>query len=413
LAASSISGSTADRSCTTEHFCLIPSHRQWFNRAFSQAKYERFLELLQLRCGEPTQFRHSETPCFLPASLIERMSQYGREMVEQLLASPQYQHDSREAIPEAYRVPNEDPRPLFVQADFGLDPHLEPKLVEIQGFPTLYAYQPVMAQCYRDAYGISDHLDMLPGGLHSEEYLALIREAIVGKQDPENVVLLEIDPTHQKTRADFKLTEELLGVRTVDITAVHQKGNRLFYDRDGQSVPIHRIYNRAIVDELERKSIRTSFDFRDDLEVEWAGHPNWFFRLSKFSLPYLKHPAVPWTDFLDRAPKVDHPERYVLKPLYSFAGSGVIVGPTQQQLDAVPVSVRSQYILQERIDFQPVIETPQGPTKLEVRIMYVWLDRLRAVNTIIRMGRGTQMGVDHNKGYEWVGASAAFIDRAQ
>ena len=389
---------------------MIPSHRQWFNRNFSPAKYARFLELLERHCGEPTQFRHSETPCFLPAELIDRMARYGREMVEQLLANPQYRQDSRNAAPQEYRVPNEAPHPLFLQADFGLDPDLQPKLVEIQGFPTLYAYQPVMSQCYREAYGIDAGLETLPGGLHPDTYRSLLREAIVGSQDPENVVLLEIDPSHQKTRADFKMTEQLFGVRTVDIAAIRKQGNRLYYERDGKQVPVHRIYNRAIVDELERKGIRIAFDFRDDLEVEWAGHPNWFFRLSKFSLPYLRHPAVPWTQFLDRAPKVDHPERYVLKPLYSFAGSGVIVGPTADQLDRVPEALRSRYILQERIDFQPLVETPFGPTKLEVRIMYIWLDSLRAVNTIIRMGRGAQMGVDHNKGFEWVGASAAFID---
>src|ERR1017187_7454739 len=127
-AGSSTSGSTADRSCMTELSYLIPSHRQWFNRNFSPAKYARLLELLERHCGEPTQFRHSETPCFLPAELIDRMARYGREMVEQLLANPQYRQDSRNAAPQEYRVPNEAPHPLFLQADFGLDPDLQPKL---------------------------------------------------------------------------------------------------------------------------------------------------------------------------------------------------------------------------------------------------------------------------------------------
>jgi hypothetical protein len=164
------------------------------------------------------------------------------------------------------------------------------------------------------------------------------------------------------------------------------------------------------VDELVRKKVRLNFDFRDELDVEWAGHPNWFFRLSKFSLPYLRHPAAPWTRFLSDVNEVAHPERYVLKPLYSFAGSGVIVGPVAEQLAAVPENLRGEFVLQERVNFQPVVATPQGPTKIEVRIMYLWLDRLRPVNTIVRMGRGNQMGVDHNKEMEWVGGSAGFID---
>ena len=391
---------------------MIPSHRQRFNQDYSESGYARFLALLQERCGEPVPFRHSETPCFLPGSLIDTMARYGREMVDQLLANPRYEQESRAAIPPAYRVPGEDAVPMFVQADFGLDAQLRPQLVEIQGFPTLYAYQPLLADSYRAAYGIDENLHALPGGMEAPEYHALLRDAIVGRHDPQNVVLLEIDPAHQKTRHDFLLTEQDYGVRAVDISRVVKQGNRLFYHRDGQLTPIRRIYNRAIVDELVRKRIPMAFDFRDELDVEWAGHPNWFFRLSKFSLPYLDHPAVPHTCFLDRAGHIARPEDYVLKPLYSFAGAGVIVGPTAAQLAAVPAEQRSQYILQQRVDFRPVVDTPFGPTKIEIRIMYIWLDRLRAVNTIIRMGRGAQMGVDHNKGYEWVGASAGFIDRS-
>ena len=338
------------------------------------------------------------------------MARYGREIVAQLLADANYLSDSEQAIPAAYRAPNEAPAPLFVQADFGLDGDLQPKLVEIQGFPSLYAYQPVMAEAYREAYRIDPTLAAFPGGLGAEQYRALLGEAIVGRHDPANVVLLEIDPEHQKTRHDFVATKRMFGVSAVDIRTVRKQGSRLFYERGGKPVPIHRIYNRAIVDELERRHIMLPFDFRDELDVEWAGHPNWFFRLSKFSLPYLRHESVPPTRFLDRVDRVDNPERYVLKPLFSFAGAGVIVGPTAEQIAAVPAAQRENYILQERVDFKPVIDTPYGAAKVEVRIMYLWLGEMRPVNTVIRMGRGAQMGVDHNKGLEWVGASAAFIE---
>ncbi|MBZ5725154.1 MAG: hypothetical protein LAP87_09175 [Acidobacteriia bacterium] len=388
---------------------MIAARRQPFLRDYSPAKYARFLELLERRCGEATPFRHSETPCFFRRELIDRMARYGAEMVAQLLADARYQEASREAVPAACRVPGEAPVPLFVQADFGLNQELEPRLVEIQGFPSLYAYQPVLSAAYREAYGIDPALDTLPAGLTLAEYHALLGEAIVGGHDPENVILMEIDPAHQKTRHDFLMTEQLFGVRAVDIRSLHKQGNRLFYERDGKLTPIRRIYNRAIVDELERRRVALPFDFRDDLDVEWAGHPNWFFRLSKFSLPYLKHPAAPPTEFLSDVERVEHPERYVLKPLYSFAGAGVVVGPTAEQIGAIPAARRRDYILQERVDFRPVIETPCGPAKVEVRIMYLWLGSLRPVNTIIRMGRGAQMGVDHNKDFAWVGASAAFL----
>src|SRR5258708_28813647 len=119
-----------------------------------------------------------------------------------MLPNPEYERDSREAIPAAYRAPHEDPVPLFVQADFGLDENLEPKLVEIQGFPSLYAYQPVMAECYRDAYRLDPQLASLPAGLSLDSYRRMLGRAIVGDRDPANVILLEIDPGRQKTRCD-------------------------------------------------------------------------------------------------------------------------------------------------------------------------------------------------------------------
>jgi len=129
---------------------------------------------------------------------------------------------------------------------------------------------------------------------------------------------------------------------------------------------------------------------------------------SKFSIPYLKHESVPKTWFLGKLDQVpDDLEHYALKPLYSFAGLGVLIAPKKEDITAIPPEKRSDYILQERLHFEPVIETPFGGTKAEVRVMYIWLDQLTPVLTIVRMGRGLMMGVDQNKNMEWVGASAA------
>ena len=234
-----------------------------------------------------------------------------------------------------------------------------------------------------------------------------MRRAVIGNVNRENVVLMEIDPLHQKTLPDFLLTEKMLGIKIVCITEIRKEGRRLFYERGGRRIPIRRIYNRAIVDELERKGVKLSFDFRDDLDVEWAGHPNWYFRISKFSIPYLRHETVPKTWFLDELERIPSDlENYALKPLYSFAGLGVVIGPTKADIEAVPAAKRSQFILQERLEFEPVIETPFGKTKAEVRIMFVWMEKMMPVLTIIRMGRGLMMGVDHNRNMEWVGSSA-------
>ncbi len=395
---------------------MIPSLRKQFNEKFTPEKYQRLLKTMEERCGAPVQFRVAETPCFFPKELMDQMAEYGKELIEQL-ESPEYHEVSTATIPPQFNVPHETPHPMFVQVDFGLirdqAGRLQPKLVELQGFPSLYAYQAVLSQTYMDVFELEDELRYLHSGLNWESYKKLLKQAIVADHDPENVILMEIDPEHQKTRPDFLLTEKLLGIPTVSITEVKQGGRKLFYEKDGKQVPIRRIYNRAIVDELVRKKLKLSFRFNDDLDVEWAGHPNWYFRMSKFSLPYLRHECVPKTEFLGRTAELPQDlSRYVIKPLFSFAGLGVLINPTKEDVAAIPQEMRHEYILQEKMNFEPIIDTPLGGTKAEIRMMYVWVDKLMPVMTIVRMGRGMMMGVDHNKNMEWVGSSAGLYPKS-
>jgi hypothetical protein len=404
---------------------MIPSLRKQFNDSFTPEKYQTFLRRIDDACGTHVQFPLSETPCFFRKALLERMAEDGKELIRQLVENPEYRARSDASIPAEFRVANEPAQPLFVQVDFGLvrdaSGELQPKLVELQAFPSLYAYQVTLAQSYIDVYGLDRAsgfgfqaaasgdagLQFFLSGLDANSYRELLRRAIVGNHDPENVILMEIHPQEQKTLPDFLLTEKMLGVRTVDIEAIKKQGSQLYYERNGNQVPIRRIYNRTIVDELQRKQVKLGFDWRDDLDLEWAGHPNWYFRISKFSIPHLRHESVPKTWFLDRLERIpDDLQNYALKPLYSFAGLGVVIAPKKEDIEAIPAEKRAEYILQERLNFEPVIETPFGGTKAEVRVMYVWQEELKAVLTIIRMGRGLMMGVDHNKNMEWVGASA-------
>ncbi len=391
---------------------MIPALRQQFNANFTPEKYQAFLKVMNERCGTEIKFRIAETPCFFPKDLMDKMVSYGKTLIRQL-ESLEYRKISFESIPEKFNVPRETSHPMFVAVDFGLikdsKGQIQPKLVEMQGFPSLYAYQAMLSQVYQEIFELDGSLQYLLGDLDWESYKGLLKKAVLGEHDPANVILMEIDPLNQKTLPDFLLTERLLGIKTVAITDLKKVGKYLFYMNDGQRIPVHRIYNRVIVDELVRKKIKLPFEFNEDVEVEWAGHPNWYFRMSKFSLPFLKHECVPHTRFLHRVeanPKdlVNH----VVKPLFSFAGIGVIMNPTKEDLASIPKSQHSQYILQEKMEFEPVIETPSGPTKAEVRIMYIWLDELTPVMTIIRMGRALMMGVDQNKNMDWVGASAGF-----
>src|SRR5436305_8300121 len=158
---------------------MIPFLRKQFNDAFTPEKYQAFLRRLDLVCGTHVRFRLSETPCFFPKELIDRMARDGAELIRQLVDSPAYLAKSDLAVPEEFKVPNEAPHPMFVQVDFGLvrgaSGELQPKLVELQAFPSLYAYQGPLAEAYIDVYGLlasdPERLKYYLSGLESSSYL--------------------------------------------------------------------------------------------------------------------------------------------------------------------------------------------------------------------------------------------------
>jgi len=399
---------------------MIEPYRGEFNARFTEAKYAELLRVLDERVGTQIEFRVAETPCFFAQELLERMVRAGVELTGQLLGNARYMEESRAAIPVEWTVPNQDARPHFMTVDFGLvrdaEGELQPKLVEMQAFPSIFGYQPLLAKTYLDVFGLDKKLEFLFGGMDEAGYWRLMREVIVGEHEVENVVLAEVEPQTQKTLPDFLMTERTLGIKTVDVTKLVREGNRLFYrDGRGKLVPVERIYNRVIVDELVRKQVKLPFDYRDELQVEWAGHPNWYFQVSKFSLPHLQHKTVPTAVFLDdwyagigRERLPEDRERWVLKPLYSFAGKGITFAPTDAEMAAIPAGERRDYLLQERVSFEPVIRTPEGMTQAEIRILYVWPEgkAMTPMTSLVRMGRGLMMGVDHNRDRTWVGGSA-------
>ena len=399
---------------------MIEDLRREFNARYTDESYARLLRTVEAAVRTPVGFRIAETPVFLPETLLHRMAEIGKELTAQLLDNPDYLLASTDAIPEQYRLPEPEgiKPPHFMTVDFGFvreaDGELDVRLVELQAFPSVFGFEDVLAAAYLKVYDLDPHLQWHLGGHDRSSYWRVLQDVIVAGHDPAEVVLLEVTPELQKTRADFQVIEDRLGVRTVDITKVRQSGRRLEYERDGRWVPIRRIFNRAIADEMDREGIRPGFDLRSDLEVEWAGHPNWYFRASKFSLPYLHHAAVPRAIFLDawledRSRLPVELSEVLLKPLFSFAGRGIQFGPTMAELQAIPCDQRSGYLLQERVRFEPVIATPHGPTQAEVRLMFVWPDggAMQPVISMVRLGRGLMMGVDHNRDKAWVGGSAA------
>jgi len=420
---------------------MIPSLRAQFNQGFLLEKYASLLALLEQRCGSKIDIRIAETPIFVPLEQIETMAAAGADLTDILLGNPAYLAAALRAIPAGYLVAGESAHPNFLTADFALVRdavgQLVPRLVEIQAFPSVYAYQAELCSAYRDAFRLPGTLGCFLSGLDEGEYFKLLAKTILGSQDPENVVLTDLDPLHQKTWPDFAVTSSRVDIAVVDIRSLEAIGNKLHYrNASGRLVPIHRIYNRAIADELMARNVRLPFDLTHAWDVEWAGHPNWYFLISKFSIPWLsrppaRHPLVPpavfLNDFLEGdgrgelaaagvpLPTGSGPDavfsELLLKPLFSFAGKGIQFGPTLAQVEAIPPERRADYILQQRMSFVPAIETPHGLTQAEIRILYLWPDggSLTPALSLARLGRGKMMGVDHNKNQQWVGASAAFF----
>lgn len=420
---------------------MIASLRQEFNAAYRASEYLELLTSLQRISTTRIEFRVSETPVFFPKALLEQMAEAGSALTHRLLAWPEYMASARASIPSAYLVAGETPHPHFLTADFALirdtSDHLSPRLVEIQAFPSVFGYQELLARSYRAIYNLPDSLGIFLSGLDSEGYWKLLRETIVGNHDPRHVVLTEVDPDSQKTLPDFLITSKQLGITVIDIATIEPKGKKLHYrDKLGRLIPIHRIYNRAIADEMIARKIQLRFDLTKDWDVEWAGHPNWYFLISKYSVPWLSAsdgpesalvpPAVFLDDFLAgpgqkrlaeagvKLAEGDGPgvvyDDLLLKPLFSFAGKGIQFAPSRLELESIPEPEQKNYLLQQRMHFVPTVETPHGPTQAEIRILYAWPDggKLTPLMPLVRLGRGKMMGVDHNRNLEWVGASAAF-----
>lgn len=392
---------------------MDPQLRSQFNADFSAEKYAALLRCVNETEKWPVDFRISETPIFLTNEFTDEVTRAAEGIVD-LVQTPPFIEHAENAIPNGLAVPNESAHPNFLVVDFGIcteNGRLVPRLIELQAFPSLFGFQLLVLHCLRKAYpAIPRDWTSSFGGIKDDAYIEILRRTIIGGANAENVILLEIEPEKQKTRIDFAATETLLGIRSVCLTKLRKRGRELFYERDGAEVRVERIYNRVIFDELIRRpDLALPFRFQEDLDVEWVGHPNWYFRISKHSLPFLKTEHTSPAYFADEFPAGKKIEDYVLKPLYSFAGLGVEMDPTQEKLSALQKP--REWILQKKVRYAEFVETTDGPkSKAEIRMMFVWPKEDRAptlVNNLVRMSQGKMMGVDFNKEKTWVGSSIA------
>lgn len=392
---------------------MIPAIRKAYNEAFTKESYVAFLqELNGVHPGE-LDFRVAETPIFVPKDFTEKILDACESIVD-IIVDPKFKELTKNAIPKNLQVPGDEAHSHFIAFDFGIcineAGEYEPQLIEMQGFPSLFAYEVLLDDVFRNHFTVPENFSCYLNGYTRETYIQLLKEIIIGNHNPENVVLLEIFPRKQKTRIDFYCTEEYTGIKMVCLTELIKEGKKLYYLNEGKKTAIKRIFNRVIFDDLQQQTPEVQEKgkiFFEELEVEWCPHPNWFYRISKYTLPFIRHQYVPATFFLNEIKQMPADlENYVLKPLFSFAGQGVIIDVTQQDIDNVKDP--ENWILQRKVKYADVIETPDIPAKAEIRMFYFWKDgetRPVATNNLGRLSKGKMIGVRYNKDKEWVGGS--------
>ena len=396
---------------------MIPAPRQLFNSAFTPARYQEMLADISRQLPSQLDFRVAETPVFVPSGLRDKLIRAGQDIIN-VLQKTNFKELTDGAIPDGQRVPNENAHAEFLTFDFAVcrdeAGELEPQLIEMQGFPSLYAFQAYLPGIFSQHFPIDDSVSPFLGVADEAAYLAEVGKLLLGDEDPEQVILLELFPERQKTRIDFALTKKFWGIEAVSLPDILKEGRELFYMKDGRKIKIKRIYNRIIFDELARyPDLHPAFSLTDDVDVTWVGHPNWFFRISKYTLPLIKSRYAPASYYLqDLQQYPEDLENYVLKPLFSFAGAGVQLHVTQKDLEAI--SDKKNYLLQRKVTYEPVVQAPDGLVKCEIRLLYSWpltAPQPTLLAGLARLSRGEMIGVDFNKNKDWVGGTTPLFER--
>ncbi|MEO6814304.1 MAG: hypothetical protein ABI172_10265 [Ginsengibacter sp.] len=397
---------------------MVPELRSQFNANFTEEKYNQFLKDLNSKYPGNITFRVAETPVFIPKDFTKKMLDTCESIVD-IIVSPGFKKLTDRAIPKKDNVPNENEHTDFIAFDFGICENekgeLEPQLIEMQGFPSLFAFQVYYPQVLQKHFDIPENFSHYLNGYNDDTYVQFLRDIILGGYDTQNVILLEINPHEQKTKIDFYCTQDYLGIPIVNLTELVQEGRKLFYRKEGKNIEVKRIYNRIIFDELDqiKKDLGPVVDITQPLDVEWAPHPNWFYRISKYTLPFIQSPYVPETFFLNEVTQLPGDlENFVLKPLFSFAGQGVIIDIKQEDINRI--TDPENWILQRKVKYADIIKTPDIPAKAEIRIFYFWKKgekRPVAVTNLARLSKGKMIGVRYNMDKDWVGGSVAFFEK--
>lgn len=401
---------------------MIPAIRTAFNEQFTEAKYQQYLAILNEPFKDPIPFRISETPVFIDRVFKTQLMDVG-DYICQFITAPSFPSKTTDAIPKGLHIPNEAALPECIVIDFaiaeGQDGKTVPQLIELQGFPSLFAFELLQAQALEKVYHLPKNFSPFLNGYSQETYLDFFKSMVLGDQN-KHTILLEIKPNEQKTRPDLMLTEAWLNVPIVCLSQIYLKNKSLFYQKNGTEFKIERIYNRVVYDELMQQApiFIQQFKLLEQAEnIDWVNHPNHFFRISKFILPLLRHASIPEAYLLadwknNQNATALNLDEYICKPLFSFGGQGVMLDPTIDTINAI--TDPENWMLQKKVTYAAAIETPSGPSKAEIRLFYFWdkqIGRYVATNNLTRISKGPMIGVSYNNTATWIGGSISYFEQ--
>ena len=391
---------------------MIPEFRSLFNSQFTLHGYEQLTTELTQILGAPLAFRVAETPVFVPTAVKNKMTETCEAVID-FIHSPHFIQSTQQSIPASFLMNGNENHPKFMVFDFAItsdeNGNIIPHLIEMQGFPTLFGFQHQLDLLYKKFNPIPSSVSSYLNNLESNSYVQMLKDIIVNSEDPNEVVMMDLEPEKQKTYIDFKITQDLLGIDAVCLTKLIQENGKIYYKKEGKKIQIKRIFNRFVPDEWNNN---IHFNWQKEMDVEWLNHPHAYYRISKFLLPFIKHPNVPETYFLSEFSNQIPLHNAVLKPLFSFGGNGVILEVTQKIIDEI-VDPQS-WIIQRKVNYAPIIETPDEPAKTEIRLFYFYPNQTVkpiAVHNLARISKGAMIGTQFNKNKEWVGGSLAYFER--
>jgi hypothetical protein len=395
---------------------MIKALREKFNQNFTKVKYDSYLQAINALHPGALDFRVAETPVFIPKYFTKAMTDACDSILE-FIEDDHFMKLTEAGIPKNVFVPGNKNFSEFLIFDFGVcydeNGGYVPQLIEMQAFPSLFAYQTYMDEITVPYASVPENFSAYLGGLNKDLYRKAFKNILLKDCTPEEVILLEIYPHQQKTRIDFYCTETLTGIRTVCLSELIIEQDDVFYLRDGVKTKIKKIFNRLIFDDLHQQPDWQSLpDVRRPLNVDWIPHPNWFYRVSKYTLPYIQHPNIPESFFLNEIKQPINLKDYVLKPLFSFAGMGVIIDVTEEAINKIKNP--EHYILQKKVTYAPVIETPDEPAKAEIRLFYFRdpdTGKYFPAHNLARLSKGKMIGTRYNKDKEWVGGTIAYFEQ--